>query len=1430
MKKIIAKLSFLKRKYFLSFFKRVLNFVIIFQLSTYPYLSYSNPEKTSHQRNLEDINSVNKNAETLSEWLFGEKQNSGYHTSHPLDFYGLLGQTAQGPKLTPEEEKARKKEEKEAREQARREQEKLSPRSFEGVIINTVGKSFESEEEKEDRKKKEKEARREKEKLFPRSFENVIIEIVDQSIEDNSFKDLSFREAQVQTILSHPNKHSIVQRLVPQDLALQEDSIFINPGEKKLSFRLSLHGKVINTFPQNIAWIAFFNNYLLFLEPSKVSDKKALISFIDLKYFEKAIGKTSLPIFHIPVHFEKVNASSAELLSPILKKHLNDTLYIGNIQLTKKQIDFLSLLQQSTFNLIVSLLSPENSQVTKEHIREILNSYYNPSDDINTLPENARINNETRDLVSLFLDSRIQLGSKQNPSGRHGQLQRILFSQDLDTEKDFELFKENIQQDISFQTEVSRIHEQMTHTRGLITRFFALINHLTRPQPLGTPKIEKALGLLANSLSLKAENNRWKAFQEGISQFLHPKKNRILLGSSVLAGFAGLGIMYQDTFYNNNPVNDFLKNLWKVVNSSTNASFEWVVNPSEIYSTYIEGDNWLHLLTGIGALAGFFITILGIIHFTVNTIDLIKEKKKDVSWKTHFMSYESRERHNFFNNLTIGEKDKLGIQIKINLGNSKETYIFKTQDTPSSFYSALNDTSQDLTLELKLEFKNQEEQNTTTFLTLQSQNTKKETDLQILIETEKSNPRAFSLSQEDYNLLFDNKGNLKSNTSFTNLNLSGKNLNIKGGLSNLKFTPEEDAMVKEALAKVQSKGESTSEKNSELQYSLFDFNKEQSQNSSLKDIKTLFREGLQIEEFKNLSREEIRILFWRALGEFFFGYSSWDKSFRVLGLFWNQFFLFRSMVVAPGTSLKAMYYANYLKVSLEGHSPSFFNGGKQNRLSRILIKTRADYKKLKDFEAKVKLLEKEVLKEVITHAYLALAKKFGQDKKGKPLSDLNPKNIKYNELIMFYNDFINEAFQESMKELLKGTLDKDILDKSNNLNNSTLKIEAIRNSQSLSSITSETISQTVNSVIKEQEIEEKALKKTNYWIKRFFKRINFFEERNNQKFLDPNSGTQMNRYNKSIILLNDPVARARATRAVIAQITRDKPIQLLYMFLLFLGVDQGTLQILHDQAFTKESFFYLGRQSVWALFFGIVLTEIFASVWLKTQTDSRLYQTKGLDNIPSDKDLQKGYLRWLWKQFRSEDNTYMKNLIEAKKLVVANFVPSIVLYSIIWFPTIGKFDLDFFVGMYALAIFYYAFNFKLENTFEKSTIFSIKDLVEKGELPLNNKEFEKLFTHLQIQEYLFKDSDKKRRAFNTFKAALYENLAQNFMYLFQAVTTTEKSSAFIKTLLDITPSGDKTLTQIHSDHVDDGEEMGREESSKKSNCKSVFDKNKTDVN
>ncbi|MBC6416082.1 MAG: hypothetical protein GDA46_06840 [Bdellovibrionales bacterium] len=97
---------------------------------------------------------------------------------------------------------------------------------------------------------------------------------------------------------------------------------------------------------------------------------------------------------------------------------------------------------------------------------------------------------------------------------------------------------------------------------------------------------------------------------------------------------------------------------------------------------------------------------------------------------------------------------------------------------------------------------------------MQFQNATKEDDLQILIQTKESNPRVLSLSQENYSPLFDNKGNLKSNTSFTKLKLSGKNLNVKGELTNT---------------------ESTSEKNSELQYLLFEFNEEQSQNLSLSE-------------------------------------------------------------------------------------------------------------------------------------------------------------------------------------------------------------------------------------------------------------------------------------------------------------------------------------------------------------------------------------------------------------------------------------------------------------------------------------------------------------------------------------------------------------------------------------------------------------------
>jgi len=367
--------------------------------------------------------------ESLRKFIFGVKDPQDYYTNHPLDSFSLLGQSYKTSGLA----------------------EKIKDLEELKEKTKDLGEPKQGHETSELRKKIKELKKLEKQTKDIR-LENLFVEIIDsgqaKSLEDKPLADEresiasenQKKEAQLQSIksiLAHPSRQN--RSAVVLDSGLQEklstNSVFINSSGEKTSFRLSFHNELVQSFPQHIEWLVFFSDYLVFLEKPKVSGSKALVSFIDLRYFEKAIGKTGLPIFQIPVHYKSTGLTAQSLLEPeILTVEpaqtkvggLESSLRINELQLSESQIRYLSSLQQLNFNTTVALLKKENFDITQAYLKEIINNYsaglVHP--ELDSLPA-QKMSLETKQMVLKFLKNRRLIGSTQNLSGNYGQLNKI---------------------------------------------------------------------------------------------------------------------------------------------------------------------------------------------------------------------------------------------------------------------------------------------------------------------------------------------------------------------------------------------------------------------------------------------------------------------------------------------------------------------------------------------------------------------------------------------------------------------------------------------------------------------------------------------------------------------------------------------------------------------------------------------------------------------------------------------------------------------------------------------------------------------------------------------------------------------------------------------------------------------------------------------
>ena len=1459
----IDRISFCKKIFFRlkscssSFFKYLLNGVIAFQLAFYPCLSTANGNGEKAQQNLKSASQFNKKyVESLRKLIFDSSENSHqYYKNHPLDSFALLGQNVHKINNRVELESFNfvtrlqndKKIQETKPEVYQKIQELVHIKNSDGASLDFYRKLeellgeiyFEANAEKGPNyqehiyrhSKKIKQKLKNKERI---KIENIIVTAV---------KDTKQRE--LTAVLAHPDRLPIAKKTLEPDKANQfKGSHFQNSSQDKLSFELSYHGKSFHSFPQNIEWISFFKNYLIFLEPSKVSENKALISFIDLKYFESALGKTALPIFHIPIHFQKAKISKEYLLSP---SHFSisegDKILIGDLSLSLSQIDYISKLQQLAFNATVSMIDPSSSGPSQTYLREILQNFETSlSGAINEQQGEelgkTSISLETKKIILKMLDNRRQIGSSKDVSGNYGTLNKLAgsLSKEGPEEQNTKDFKDSLMADKSFQASVDKVYKEVSKEQKFWNRAFVFLNHFARPQPLGAPKIKKALGLIANSVSLKGDTvqNRWSVFKESLSQAFYPRKNRFLAGS-VLTGLGIIASPEVAQYYLSGleGMGNWLKNWGELFTVTGQTSFEWISQLDGIHNAYLKGDKPIHLMKGLTALLIASLLLLGIPHLGSNYSAFKKhiqsKKEKDHQeeaqsyikrLKSNFISYMEKERKEFIENLSNAEKKKLGILIELNFGlkNIKSRWVLKTNSGLDSFYSGLESAGK-LSLELSSE---QEGQINT--LELKSSNQKKDSSLQpnqILLSLNHNNQkieRLFTISQGELKrFLNEEQMGLKPDLS-PQFEISGKSFHTNGVLQNADFSEEENFRLNKILSDIET----------ETGKILF-----ASQNED------------------SLSKQEIKTLS-QALLHLALGYSSWAKTFRALGLGWNWWFLTRSSYISPSTLVRVLYYSKYFKVTYDNsHIPTVFNGGEQARWSRDYLQTvtllaqgsKNSSQDLENFEKQMIEIEKTFLKEVEAAAYLELIKQLGENadeksavmgiKKPNPIhslskgpNSLQSHEIKNKKLRIFYQIYKRELFRAVIRDYLY-----ELTGVKQNVRDGTLKKESLLKFVKEPDILAKKIKkksarQRVERVAKEQKITQISLAGANNLVKGFLKRGITKNQERGQKIFNPKRNLQIQRFSISKKLLNDPEALARATRQQMTYFTIDKPIELLFTFLFLAGVDQGILQILQDKPFTEEAWFHLSRYAIWSGFFAGLILEVFASAWFKVQQDSRLDETKGFEILPEKTDIEKkaGYLQWLKKQFMAQDNSLWENNKHYLKIIYANLPAAFITIGLIQFAVLGRFDLEIFISAYLAAIIFFlgGLDFKIENIYEKSVNWVYKDLIKRG-LDLTGKD-RHFLSHPVLQQIKIKEGAKLRRRFNLWLALLFNNPAGNVLNIFANIDTSLGSRAFSRMFFF-----GSFPTEYWVNFMDFLENKNIISSDFAGKCKSIFTNNRTDL-
>ena len=1462
MRKLITKFS-------LKFLKSSLSAIICVQLCLYPAFSHSN-QNSSHslasQKSEEQIKAFNENIDTLREKIFGDRN---FQKGHPLDIFRLLDQSL--PAKEAEAAKAAK-DAKKAELEKKRAEAAAANKGKKGKVSKNSKKKEEPKDSFFTRqaKKTGKFLQTPSESLI--SPNNLLFE-VRRRVKNKS------KLGAVQSVISHGDQ-PIPNSILPKE----SQSLYAGNShivrDQNSHFTISHRQKVLHSFHQDISWIASFDRYVLFLDPNLETKDKLSISFIDLEYFSDALGKTKLPIFHIPVEKTSENKNIIDsLLQPNEIVSSEEAIQIGNFSLSKEEIFILSRLQELGFNAAVSFVEPDAQKIHVDNIKDIINNYKEvleqgqEYESVKNSKQASASYENLKAIIDAYLKTHNDIGSTSNPSGSFAQtasLGRQLTDQQKSSEF-FKQFSETLDADTKFQKELKAVADNSATQTKMISRFMTFLKGMTVPRPLGAPKIERALGLVAGTLRPgESMSSRWVLLKEGLAQtysFKIPK-----YGTATLVGVAALAhpdVSYY--FYQGLDMSSqWLLNMWEIVTVSADQTSASLRDYKTIPDAYVNDGRFPKLLTGVVSLGAIALGTVGLLHTSVNLFHLqkhlrspeVKEHNKKVkkSFTQEFIDYENQEKTAFYKNLALAEMRKVGKEISFHLqGGEHFKILFKNASNSSQVQKSFLSNE---ALELTMDFVDEKGFPLSMHLVSKDRDTNIKSKEAIKVSFEHGNQRVervFYFNEEqsttsNLSRFFDiENSRLKEiKDSAISIKISNKDALYEGKINDIALTEKEENLLKKTFQEIEQDKNNNPSIFKRAWYKI----KGKKADEFSAQVEGYKEEVSSVSEQDSLSAKEIATL-GKAMANFLIGYSSLANTFQFLGMAWNYFFLVRNFIPRPNVLIGTLYFSGLFKnLYRKSHIGTVLNGAYRSRVASLsnIAFTPKEFRLIRNhFEDKIIDIEKHFLTLSSKQSYFHVATRLAaSDKKaGNTLRNQNVSSDRFHKkhkitYEIFKRELLKQATRDFLKERLnlKGKSDKEIkteilneletefwelkseLEQAQSYTNKKKLIEAFfKRSSLMSKLKLETKKESekrLQKIIAEQNLYEKsynlAHNASNFLLSRQLKL---------EKALNPKKSAVMDRFSTAEKYLQDPEALARATRSVSTSFLADTPIELGFLFLLYAGIAEGELlQVLHDKAFSENSLFYLGRFSIWYGFFSLFILGFLASVWMKVQLDSRLADLSGFDKMPSKADVKKrfGFLRWYLKEgMGDKKNSMWENYKFAIYIAWANFGAALITMSILQWSTLGRIDADIIITgylMYFVTVFP-ALGLKMENAFEKSVNYVLKPFIEKG---INFQgEQSRLKAHPEVQKFIIANSQTLRLKYNTILALGFANILQLFLQTFETIGTSIGPRAFQRIFFfGYTP------TEHFVGFMDWMEGKGVP-SGFTNACKAVFTRNRTDL-
>jgi hypothetical protein len=491
-----------------------------------------------------------------------------------------------------------------------------------------------------------------------------------------------------------------------------------------------------------------------------------------------------------------------------------------------------------------------------------------------------------------------------------------------------------------------------------------------------------------------------------------------------------------------------------------------------------------------------------------------------------------------------------------------------------------------------------------------------------------------------------------------------------------------------------------------------------------------------------------------ALRHFLFSYATFTISGKAYTQIWNSWFAMRSFIWNPSIVASVLLFPNIWGLVSQGRVPNELNGGSRTRFTEMRMKLfdKTRLAELESWENALLDVEAKISKQVMRKTLTELTLHLENSKDLQKIFTSTGVNKISDKVLSELDSDSRNFFRVYYDRLLDKSLRHYLTSKGMDVQNSNLDdLKTPASVQDLNITVSE-----ATAIVNDAATSALAVD-----VRRDLDKL-FSPSAAKSKFktkltsrLAPENNRQISRIETVNRQANKPQAMARAVRGMIASNIVDKPMELMFIFMCFAGIQQGMLAPIQDEMFSENSWFHLSKMIFSQGFIYGVISGVFADIWMKLQMDEK--NEGSFENVPTGQDAEGSFLKYYFKKtFKTPENSLWKNHLHNLKIIWANMKAAFTTMFLVGLATLGRFDIDAYVVGYLFAYFspMSALSMKLEQGFELASAYYAKDIPEQYR------------SHPKAQEYLNTTLSKKRLWFNVFFKT-YENIIGNLIMTFQ---------------------------------------------------------------